>query len=360
MAGFQKATRHQAKLRLALICPAGAGKTYTALKVAEGLGGKIALIDTERGSASKYSHVTDFDVLELVSFAPERYIDAIHEAEAEGYGVLVIDSLSHAWSGKDGILEFVDKRKAQSRGNDFAVWRDATPLQNKLVDTILGAKLHVIATMRTKMEYVIEKDEKSGKNIPRKIGLQPVQRDQIEFEFDLVGDMDQDHRLLVTKSRIEQFADAVLAKPGPELGKQLAEWLSQGEPAKESAPEPEPSPTTVTKAPPKPKTAAQVTAEAFPPGDYTASESVPAAPNVHAEQRRKDTIQWMNEIQPQMKAWELKFSDLPFLKFKKGEAVEPETIITACMGWAAGGPPSKTPGAHLLDLAREIVKGREA
>ena len=355
MAGFQKATRHQAKLRLALIGPAGAGKTYTALKVAEGLGGKIALIDTERGSASKYSHVTNFDVLELVSFAPDRYIEAIHDAEENGYGVLVIDSLSHAWSGKDGILEFVDKRKAQSRGNDFAVWRDATPLQNKLVDTILGAKLHVIATMRTKMEYVIEKDEKSGKNIPRKIGLQPVQRDQIEFEFDLVGDMDQDHRLLVTKSRIEQFADAVLAKPGPELGKQLAEWLSQGEPAKERAPEPQaPEPQA------KPKTTAKVAAEVFPPGEYTASESVPAAPNAHAEQRRKDTIQWMNEIQPQMKAWKLKFSDLPFLKFKKGAAVDAETIITACMGWATGVPPAKTPGAHLLDLAREIVKEREA
>src|SRR3990167_1935386 len=349
MAGFQKATRHQAKLRLALIGPAGAGKTYTALKVAEGLGGKIALIDTERGSASKYSHVTDFDVLELVSFAPDRYIDAIHEAEAEGYGVLVIDSLSHAWSGKDGILEFVDKRKAQSRGNDFAVWRDATPLQNKLVDTILGAKLHVIATMRTKMEYVIEKDGKSGKNIPRKIGLQPVQRDQIELEFDLVGDMDQDHRLLVTKSRIEQFADAVLAKPGPELGKQLAEWLSQGEPAKEHAPEPvinnEATATT---------SAAAGTTKTPPEAQLATPE------NSHVKQRREATEKWMTEVQPQLKAWKLKFSDLPFLKFKEGEAVESETIILACMAWSTGIPPSKTPGAYLLDLAHDIVKAREA
>ena len=149
---FKKATRHQAKLRLALIGPAGAGKTYTALRVATGFGGKIALIDTERGSASKYSGVADFDVLELESFSPEQYIEAIHAAEEGGYSVLVIDSLSHAWAGKDGILEFVDKRKAMNRGNDFSVWRDATPLQNKLVDTILTANLHIICTMRSKME----------------------------------------------------------------------------------------------------------------------------------------------------------------------------------------------------------------
>lgn len=236
---FTKATKHKAKLRLALIGPAGAGKTYTALRVATGLGGNIALIDTERGSASKYSGVADFDVLELESFAPERYIEAIRAAEEGGYSVLVIDSLSHAWAGKDGILEFVDKRKAQSRGNDFGVWRDATPLQNSLVDAILTSKLHIICTMRSKMEYVIEKDERTGKNTPRKVGLQPVQRDQIEFEFDLVGDLDQDHKLVVTKSRIEPLADAVILKPGPEVGKQLADWLEDGAPAPERITVPE-------------------------------------------------------------------------------------------------------------------------
>lgn len=230
---FQKATKKAAKLRLALIGPAGAGKSYTALRIAEGLGGPIAAIDTERGSLSKYSHVTDFDVLELDTFSVEKYINAIHDAEAAGYNVLIIDSLSHAWAGKDGILEFVDKRKTQNRGNDFGVWRDATPLQNSLVDAILTSKCHIICTMRSKMEYVIERDEKTGKNVPRKVGLQPVQRDQIEFELDVVGDLDQDHKFVVTKSRIDFLADAVILKPGPEVGKQLLDWLNDGAPAQE-------------------------------------------------------------------------------------------------------------------------------
>ena len=106
---FTKATKQEAKLRLALAGPSGSGKTYTALQIATHLGGPIALVDTERGSARKYADLFSFDVLELDSFHPERYIEAIHEAEEAGYAVLILDSLSHAWAGKDGALELVDK-----------------------------------------------------------------------------------------------------------------------------------------------------------------------------------------------------------------------------------------------------------
>lgn len=230
MSKFQKATKKQAKLRLALIGPSGSGKTYTALSVATGLGTRIALIDTEHGSASKYSDRFAFDVLELDSYAPERYIEGITDAAANQYDVLIIDSLSHAWAGKDGILEFVDKRaKATDLRNNFGAWRDATPKHNALVDAILAAPLHIIVTVRAKTEYVLEKDERTGKQTPRKIGLQPVQRDGLEYEFDVVGDMKlEDNTLVVSKTRCPQLAGEVIRQPGAPLAELLKGWLTDG------------------------------------------------------------------------------------------------------------------------------------
>jgi hypothetical protein len=229
---FQKATKKQAKLRLALIGPSGSGKTYTALTLATHLvpGGRIAVIDTERGSASKYADLFTFDVQEPESFHPRTYIEAIAEAQAAGYDVLVIDSLSHAWMGRDGALELVDKAaKRNPSGNSFAAWRDVTPLHNALVDALLATKLHIIVTMRSKMEYVQEKDER-GKTVIRKVGLQPIQRDGLEYEFDVVGDMDVDNTLVVTKTRCSVLAGAVISKPGKPLADTLAHWLD-GAPA---------------------------------------------------------------------------------------------------------------------------------
>jgi nucleoside-triphosphatase THEP1 len=233
MAGFKKATKAQAKLRLGLIGPAGSGKTMTALRIAHGLGGRVAVIDTERGSASLYAgeRGLGFDVLELETYEARHFIEAIGQAEAAGYDVLIIDSLSHAWAGKGGILEFVDKAAKRSGGGSFAGWRDATPLHNQLVDAILGAKLHVICTLRSKVEHVIE--QVNGKTQVRKVGLQPVQRDGLEYEFTVVGDVNQEHELIVTKTRAAFLADAVIREAGEELGKQLRDWLASG-----SAPEP--------------------------------------------------------------------------------------------------------------------------
>ncbi len=242
MSMFKKATKEKSKLRMAIIAPSGGGKTFTALSMAVALGKKVAVIDTERGSAAKYSKEFPFDVLELESFSPTNYIMAVKAAEAEGYDVLVIDSLSHAWSGKDGALEQVDKAKARSQsGNSFTAWRNVTPLHNKLVDTIIGAKMHIIATMRAKTEYVMEKDEATGKIKPRKIGIAPVQREGMEYEFDVVATMDMDNQLIVDKTRCSVLNGAVIAKPGADLAKVLNEWLSDGvEPQPKPEPKPEP------------------------------------------------------------------------------------------------------------------------
>jgi hypothetical protein len=239
MSGFKKATKAAAKLRLGLIGPAGSGKTYTALRIAHGLGGRIAVVDTERGSASLYAgeRGIDFDVIELDTYEVERFIDAIKDAAAGGYSTIIIDSLSHAWAGKGGILEFVDKAgKRNTGGGNFGAWRDATPRHNALVDAILGAPLHVICTLRSKVEYVVE--NVGGRNQVRKVGLQPVQRDGLEYEFTVVGDVTQEHDLLVTKTRAAFLKDAVIREAGEELGQQLSAWLADGEVAPPPAPTP--------------------------------------------------------------------------------------------------------------------------
>lgn len=225
---FTKATKKQARLRLALIGPSGSGKTFTALTLAQGLGERVAVIDTERGSASKYADLFTFDVLELHSFSPLTYADAIVAAVAAGYPVIVVDSLSHAWMGKEGALEQVDRAAKRSQSsNNFAAWREVTPMHNQLVDTILQADAHIIATMRTKTEYVVEANER-GKMVPRKIGMAPVQRDGLEYEFDIVGDMDLENNLIVSKTRMVALAGAVIPKPGAPLAEKIRGWLTDG------------------------------------------------------------------------------------------------------------------------------------
>lgn len=243
MVQFQKAVKYGALLRLALIGTSGSGKTYSALSIATGLGLPIAFVDTERGSARKYADQFEFDVLELDSFSVENFIAAINAADRGGYRVLILDSLSHAWSGKDGILEFVDMETAKSRAKNAYTsgWRSATPKHNALVDAILGCRMHVIACMRSKSEYVME--EVNGKKVPRKIGLQPVQREGMEYEFDVLGDLDQDHNLIISKSRCAAIDNKLFPKPGAEFAAILNEWLGGAE-----APAPQPKPS-VTPAP---------------------------------------------------------------------------------------------------------------
>lgn len=230
---FKRASKSQSRLRLGLVGVSGSGKTFSALAIASALAahydGRVALIDTEHGSASKYADRFNFDVLELADFNPKNYIDAI-KAASDYYDVLIVDSLSHAWSGSGGVLEMVDNAAKRSQSNNsFTAWRDVTPLHNQLVEAIVGAPIHLIATMRSKTEYVLEKDDR-GKTTPRKVGMAPVQRDGLEYEFDLVGDMDTNNTLIVSKSRIPALSGKVIAKPGAELGDTLFSWLTDGKP----------------------------------------------------------------------------------------------------------------------------------
>lgn len=243
MSGFKKATRKASKLRLALDGPAGSGKTFTGLRFAFALGARVAVIDTERGSASKYQGENpdgipfEFDVLELTSFSPSEYTAAIEEASRHGYDALLIDSLSHAWEGTGGALDLVDKKSSEGRGSSFSAWKDVTPLHRKMVDAILNAPLHVIATMRSKVEYVLEEEtNRHGRTVqvPRRVGMAPVQRAGMEYEFDIYGSMDQQtHTLTISKSRCRAVADQKVVMPGAAWLAPVVEWLTTGTPTPE-------------------------------------------------------------------------------------------------------------------------------
>jgi len=230
VAQFQPAARRQAKARIALCGPSGSGKTYSALLIAKGLagdGGRIAVVDTERGSAELYADLCAYDVCSLAGdYSPQRYIEALRAAEAAGYDVVVVDSLSHAWAGVGGVLDIVDAASAKGGGNKFAAWRVGTPQQNALVDALLQSPCHIIVTMRSKTEWAVEANER-GKVAPRKIGTAPVQRDGIEYEFTLVFDLDIDHYAVASKDRTSQW-DGKRGVLTAGDGEALRAWLRGG------------------------------------------------------------------------------------------------------------------------------------
>lgn len=225
---FKPATREASYARIALTGPSGAGKTYTALALATALSDKVAVIDTERGSASKYVGLNgwQFDTVQPDKYSPLSLVDLLGLAAGGDYGCVVIDSLSHYWMGVDGMLEQADRRSKS--GNSFSGWKEVRPEERRMIDALVSYPGHVIATMRSKTDFVIEQNER-GKSVPRKVGLKPEQREGIEYEMDLVGDLDQDNTLTVVKSRIHTLAKAVIPLPGEELALQIRDWLSDGD-----------------------------------------------------------------------------------------------------------------------------------
>lgn len=225
---IQKAVKYKHRIRLGLAGPTGSGKTMSALRIGQGIaekeGGRLGVIDTEHGSASLYAEEFDFDVIELTSFAPDRYVEAIHEFEqAGGYAVIIVDSMTHAWNGKDGALEQVDK-KAGMAGNSFTAWRDVTPQHTRLVEALLTCKAHLIVTLRSKMAYELDTDPRTKRTTVRKLGLQPIQRDGMEYEFDVFADIDVDNTLSISKTRNKALSGFQVQKAGESLGVQLWEW----------------------------------------------------------------------------------------------------------------------------------------
>lgn len=230
---FRKASRNIASPKIAFQGVSGAGKTYSALRFARGYvgdKGKIAVIDTENGSASLYSNVTDFDVLDLhpkqrggvFCFWWADFQDAITAAENEKYDFLIIDSASHIWQA---VLDF-KARLDKNGGNSFVNWGEAGLQFSAVQNQILQSTIPVICCFRTKAEYVLEQDA-NGKNRPRKIGLAPITRGDSEYDFSLVLDINRQHEAVVSKSRCSAFGDDFNAIITEETGKTFRSWINE-------------------------------------------------------------------------------------------------------------------------------------
>ena len=228
---LRRSERRKSKLRLGISGPAGSGKTYSSLKMAYGISkdwSKVALIDTENGSGDLYADLGEYSVITITApYTPERYIEAIKLCEAAGMEVVIIDSLSHAWAGEGGLLDQQGKIADNSKsGNSYAAWRTITPKHNALVEKMLATECHVIATLRAKTEYVQEKDQ-NGKTIIRKVGMQSIQKDGMEYEFTIFFDIGQGHVANATKDRTSLFGDRYFT-PNEQIGEELKEWLESG------------------------------------------------------------------------------------------------------------------------------------
>lgn len=230
---FQKAVRKRAKLRLAVAGPSGSGKTTAALNIAKGLGGKVAVLDTERGSASLYSDLFEFDTLELnPPYSPERFIEAVKAAEKAGYEVLILDSITHEWNGSGGCCDINEAlAAAKYRGNTWSAWSETTPRHRAFLDALLQSPMHIVATMRSKTETVQGEDKKV-----RKVGMKTEQRDGTDYEFTVMFELDHgSHIAMASKDRTRLFKDPAIITP--DTGATLLAWLNSGAEQKVAADE---------------------------------------------------------------------------------------------------------------------------
>lgn len=219
---LRKSERSKAKIKMALQGPSGAGKTLSALLIAQGLTNgnlsKVAIIDTENGSADLYSHLGNYNVLTLESpHSPERYMEAIDVCLNAGMEVIILDSISHAW---DYLIDY----HSSLPGNSFTNWAKITPRQKAFVDKILQCNAHIISTMRVKQDYVLS--EKNGKMVPEKVGLKAIQRDEISYEFTIVFDIDSKHFAVSSKDRTQLFEGKPPFTINTSTGKKILDWCN--------------------------------------------------------------------------------------------------------------------------------------
>lgn len=224
---LKKATRKQVKLRLGISAISGGGKTYSALLLAKGLVGdwsKVAVIDTENESASLYAHLGDYNTITLTApFTPERYVEAIKACENAGMECIIIDSITHEWDGKGGILEI----HSSMTGNSFTNWSSITPRHNKFIESILQSKCHVITTVRRKQDYEMTLNDK-GKQTPIKVGLKEITREGFEYELTVNFNLDEKHNCTTSKDRTGLFMDKPFFLITEQTGELIKEWCDSG------------------------------------------------------------------------------------------------------------------------------------
>lgn len=217
---LRQAERKKAKIKMSLQGVSGSGKTFSALLIAYGLTGdwgKIAVIDTENGSADLYAHLGGYNVLQLNTYTPENYIQAITACERSGVEVIIIDSLSHAW-------EYLLQLHSSMAGNSFTNWSRITPKYNALIQKIQQSPCHIIGTMRCKQDYILT--DKNGKLAPEKVGLRAIMREGIDYEFTIVMEISLTHQAKVTKDRTGLYKERECFIPTEATGQAILRWCN--------------------------------------------------------------------------------------------------------------------------------------
>lgn len=230
---FEPVTRPATNAFIALTGPANAGKTYTSLAMATGMGTNIGVCDTERGRASHYAGLFPFKHLRMPDFRPQTLVQALAVGAQRGIDVMIIDSGTHYWSGRGGVLEQVDRTTGDSRSkNAFTSgWKSVKPIEHQMWDAIMAYPGHVIMTLRVKTAYELVRNENGGVE-PKKVGLKPDQRADAEYEFDFVGDLDMRHTMTVSKCSYPGLFESgeQIEMPDTETGAKIAKWLNEGTP----------------------------------------------------------------------------------------------------------------------------------
>ncbi len=220
---LRQSERKKAKIKLAIQGGAGSGKTYSSILLAQGLSkdlSNVAIIDTENGSADLYAHLGNYNVLTLQSpFTPEKYIKAIDVCLKAQMSVIILDSISHAW---DYLIDY----HSQLTGNSFTNWNKVMPLHKSLINKVLQADAHIIATMRTKQDYVL--NQKDGKYVPEKVGLKAIQKEGVDYEFTIVFDIDIKHLVQCSKDRTGLFMNKPEFIINSSTGQKILEWCNSG------------------------------------------------------------------------------------------------------------------------------------
>ena len=218
---LKQATRKQAVMKMALQGLSSSGKSLSALLIAKGMCNgdlsKVAVIDTEN-SIELYSHVGKFNVLKLLPpFSPQRYIEAIKTCEDSGMRIIIIDSISHCWN-------YLLQAHAALQGNSFSNWQKITPVHNAFVQRIMDSPCDIICTIRSKQDYLMQ--TVSGKTTVEKVGLRPIQRTGIEYDFTTVFDIGLNHQAKALKDRTGLFLDLPAVMITEETGTKINEWCN--------------------------------------------------------------------------------------------------------------------------------------
>lgn len=221
--------RENVWLRMILLGPTGAGKSVAALEVSTKLFGgslDVGFADTEHGRGKLYAdryRVKSYGQIED-DFSPEEYVKAVQSLYSDGCGVIVLDSISHEWIGNNGVLQQADR---------FGEWKNVRPKHNSFVEALLSVPAHLIVTCRAKMKYEVSEEDVNGRTrqVIKKLGLGPVQSDDILYEFDVVGMVDASTHDVTFSNRCDPLVDTTRSLlPGDEVAGILTTWLSEGEP----------------------------------------------------------------------------------------------------------------------------------